>query len=206
MDPAQILTAVASRPMLGEVANGDAAVIAWHCDVCRLVVIDGLGHGPQAAEAAEQAVRTCAALPSLGPADLLEACHRGLHGSRGAAITFAWIDAAAARLTLAGVGNVEARLRQAGREQRFSPDRGIAGVALPRIRPVEMGLEDEWLFMIHTDGVQARLRLPDTPQLFSTPPQRLADDLLCEWARPTDDATIAIASCSPKARAMFSPV
>src|SRR4051794_33137377 len=106
--------AIASRPVPGESANGDGYLVSWHDGCCRLIVIDGLGHGGPAAEATEAARAVLSARPELEPVAALEACHRALAGTRGAAMAAAWLDIERGRLSYAGIGNVEARVWQDG--------------------------------------------------------------------------------------------
>src|SRR6202035_815002 len=100
-----------------EVANGDAWRIDWVAGTCRIAVIDGLGHGPQAAAAAEAALNTLGEYPAFAPSAALEACHTALHSTRGAAISIARIDSAARELTYAGVGNGDGHLLRGGPQE-----------------------------------------------------------------------------------------
>jgi hypothetical protein len=194
MDLARLLIGGASRPRPGELANGDAWTVNWRGPICRLVLVDGLGHGPEAAYAAEQACALYDELPDIDAASLFAACHQRLRGTRGAAISLARIDTANERLTLAGVGNVDARLSHPNRDSRFSPNRGIVGVILPKIQPLELPLRPGWLLLVYSDGIQSRVTLPEncTPDHL---PGDIAATLLERWARPTDDATVVVARC-----------
>jgi len=184
--------AVAAHAHPGETLSGDAWRVDWHKGVCRLAVVDGLGHGPAAAAAATAATTALATDPSLDPMEAVQACHSALSGTRGAALLVAAIDLAAQRLTIAGAGNVEARLWQGGRGQHLVTDRGIVGAVIPRVRPIEVELEDVWLLLIHSDGVRNRLDV-DCPILSSMEAQSIADVVLNEWSRGTDDATVLVA-------------
>jgi serine phosphatase RsbU (regulator of sigma subunit) len=188
-----LTVAGASRPYPGETANGDAWTVDWHAGACRIAVIDGLGHGPQAAAAAQLAVATLAARPGLPPVEALRACHSALQGSRGAAISVACVDAARGRLIYAGVGNVEARLRVGRTWQRLIAYRGVVGMTLPNVRAFEFELDAAWLLLLHSDGVSARFDPDALGAATRRAPQALADDILREWGRATDDATVVAA-------------
>jgi hypothetical protein len=188
-----IVVAGATRPCLGETANGDAWQVDWRDNVCRIAVIDALGHGPAAAEVASQARRALSDAQSFAPGDSLRACHGALAGGRGAAVSVVQIDPASGQLVFAGIGNVEGILWTPGREQRLSPDRGIVGSASRTLHPLSVPLGASWLLLMHTDGVSARFRLAD---LLSAPPsdaQVLAATVLANWSRPRDDATVVVA-------------
>src|ERR1044071_4727239 len=97
-----IVVSVASRPYPGERVNGDAHAVHWTGAAageggnghgrCRIAVIDGLGHGPEAAAAAACAVSFLDEHPDLDPAEALRRSHVAMMGTRGAAISIARLD------------------------------------------------------------------------------------------------------------------
>src|SRR5690348_888551 len=125
MDSEMIRVVIAARPYPGEQVSGDLCSIQPGTGAYRIALIDGLGHGGDAAVAARAADEALATHPDLTALDALMACHRALSGTRGAAITIASVDLERAQLTYAGVGNVEGRLWQQNREQRLMVHRGI---------------------------------------------------------------------------------
>jgi hypothetical protein len=126
----------AARPHPHETISGDGWGAVWSAPhICRIAVIDGLGHGPEAAQAAQTALDLLATHPDLAADAAMRACHRALVGTRGAAVSIVLLDLQIGTLTCAGVGNVDARLWQPGREQRLMIQRGIVGANLPTIRP-----------------------------------------------------------------------
>jgi serine phosphatase RsbU (regulator of sigma subunit) len=187
-----VAVAVAARPYPGETVSGDAWQVDWHGSVCRIALVDGLGHGSRAAAAALAAVAALAAEPALNPVDAVHRCHNALKDTRGAALLVASIDVRRGQLIVAGAGNVEARLYQDGGAKHLMTDRGIVGSALPRVRPVEMALAPEWLLLMHTDGIKRRF---EAQSQFEAAPDgdRLAQAILKEWGRATDDATVLVA-------------
>jgi serine phosphatase RsbU (regulator of sigma subunit) len=182
----------ASRPFPGESVNGDAWTVDRHGSTWRIAVIDGLGHGPAAASAAGIAVATLEARPDLAPIAALEACHDAMVGTRGAAISVAAIDLERARLTYAGIGNVEARLWLGGGVQRLVPYRGIVGGQRWRVRDFEHALTVGWRLLIHTDGVRSRLPDAVVGEHAGHDLAALAGLVLADWARETDDATVVV--------------
>jgi serine phosphatase RsbU (regulator of sigma subunit) len=187
-----VAVAIAARPYPGETVSGDAWQVDWDGDICRIAVVDGLGHGPQAAAAARAATTELAAHPGRDPAAAVQGCHEALSDTRGAALLVARVDLRVGQLTIAGVGNVEAQLWQHGRTQHLMSDRGIVGSVLPRIRPIVLTLAADWLLLIYTDGIRNRF---DLGAVRETAADGLgcAEALLDGWSRPTDDATVLIA-------------
>ncbi len=193
MAPQTIAVGQAGRAYPGESVSGDSWAVDWDNGLCRIAVIDGLGHGPPAAEAARAAREALAEFPGLPPIEALQVCHRALAGSRGAAIWIARIDPGAAQLTYAGVGNVEARLWQENQERRLVSYRGIVGALMPKLKYFECTLGQDWLLLIHTDGVSARFELAALPELSSRNPHTIAEALVHQKGRQTDDATVVVA-------------
>jgi serine phosphatase RsbU (regulator of sigma subunit) len=192
MAPDQLIVCAASQTYPGETANGDAWQADWHEGSCRISVIDGLGHGPQAAAASLAALETLRLHPELSPRDALTACHTALFSTRGAAMSIATIDTACELLVYAGIGNVDAHLLRRGQQERLVAYRGIVGAALPRIHDFRFSLERQWLLLMHTDGIRSRFRLEDLPPALHANPQQLAETILSDWGRPSDDATIVV--------------
>ncbi len=205
-----IVTAGVSRSHPHETANGDGWAAFHHAHGCRIVVVDGLGHGPIAELPARAALDAVRASLDSDLLDALRRCHDALTGTRGAAVSVADVDLPGRRLVYAGIGNVEARLWQAAtpsRTERPIVYRGIVGSSMPRLRAFEFPLDGDrrdWRLLIHTDGVSSRFDLQDTAGAFDeaflrdAPPEAalhaLAEETLSRWGRSTDDATVVVAA------------
>ncbi|HEX3723079.1 MAG TPA: SpoIIE family protein phosphatase [Nitrolancea sp.] len=189
MDSNSLTIVGASRPHPNETSNGDGWVVHRLGDIYRLTVIDGLGHGPAAAAATGAALARLETAVTVDPAEVLRVCHDALSGTRGAVMLVACINPSVGQLRFAGVGNVEARLRQNGDENRLVSYRGIVGVILPTIRTFEFELSPDWLLVVHTDGIASRFDLAaelDGEIVSADWAQRFLE----RWARLTDDATV----------------
>jgi phosphoserine phosphatase RsbX len=174
--------------MDGEERSGDLAVFCPTAAGGLVGVIDGLGHGPEAADAAE----TCAGVVrdnADAPAqELLELCHAALLDSRGVVMTIAWFDLDRGALSWTGVGNVDARLVRAGpalHEEVALVFGGVLGYRLPKIRPATMALGRGDVLVMITDGVDGAI----SPALAGGGgAQALADRIFAMHGRGTDDA------------------
>ncbi|MBI3969043.1 MAG: SpoIIE family protein phosphatase [Chloroflexi bacterium] len=184
---------VATRPYPGECVSGDDWLIDIYEGICRLTVLDALGHGPAAAAVAQIAKEAIAARPDLDPMETLRVGHGALTGTRGAAISVATLDPTAGRLTFAGISNVEGSVFLAGRQERLITYRGIVGSASRTVRPFDHSLVADWLLIVHTDGVSNRFDLDQLAGVDRHDVQALADAILARWARKTDDATVLVA-------------
>ena len=188
-----ITIGVASRPYPSEIVNGDAHAIHQSDGICRIAVIDGLGHGVEAAAASARAVAVLDAHPELDPAEALRRCHTALVGTRGAAISVARLDLTRGEMVYAGIGNVEAHLWQGGKHERLIAYRGIIGSAMRTVRPFTMPLAEEWTLLMHSDGVSARADLHALNAPTPWDPPALAQAVLDTYGRQHDDALAVVA-------------
>lgn len=106
--PAPIYVAVAMRAAEGESVCGDAYALIPTGNGIVLAVVDGVGHGPGAAEAANVALGAMEQRATVSPfaslPELLEAAHQASHRGRGAVAGLARITPDG--ISWAGVGNV----------------------------------------------------------------------------------------------------
>jgi hypothetical protein len=162
-------------------------------DSIRVAVIDALGHGPEAHRVASAAMAALESHPDLGSAEALQQCHRALRGSRGAAISVARVSGPPGRrrLSFGGIGNVEAMSVSDGVVERPICYRGIVGVSPRTPRSFELSLADPWVLVVYSDGIRARFTVDDL-QGATENPQAVADRLLADWARESDDASVLV--------------
>ena len=179
-----------SRPHPHETENGDRWLTIPHRHGHRVIVIDGAGHGPEAARVAELVVETIRSCDERDIAELLRLCHERLRGTRGAVMSVA--DLIDDTLTFAGVGNVDGVLVDAHGTRRFLPDRGMLGAALPGARPVSIQLTDPWAFVLHSDGVSDKFGASVAIYRIADDPDRFLRETVEAWARSSDDATLVV--------------
>lgn len=200
-EPAFLQSGAAGRPAPGELESGDLCLVKPLWDGAMLAVIDGLGHGPEAASAAFKArdsVRECAGEPLEV---IFDHCHKALKGTRGAVMTLVRINAAQETLTWMGVGNVEGRIWRASPEdsliRQAPPLRGgVVGHALPRFRPSTLPLLRGDLIILSTDGLSTifheEFRLRGTVQ-------QIADNILqTHWTAKDDGLVLVVRYLGPR--------
>jgi len=182
---------VVTRPHPAYQANGDAYIIERRGESVLVGIVDGLGHGPDAAAASQRAVEVLSGDNGTNLADLLRRCHHALHHSRGAAMALARIDLDQGRLTYGGVGNIEERLIGTTTTRLISYN-GIVGSILPHFQLFEFSFQPDDLVLMHSDGISARFDLKHYPQVRTQPVQLIAEAIARDWSRPHDDATIIV--------------
>jgi phosphoserine phosphatase RsbX len=189
--------AAKSRPRPGENVCGDRLLAVDVNGTGALIgVLDGLGHGADAAEAANCGVEVLRNARSEPLDVLVQRCHRALSGTRGAAMTLARIDFQADMLSWVGIGNVAADLvakHPAGVEVRSSARLagGIVGYRIPEVlTPQEVPIRPGDLLVIASDGI-VEDHLDDID--FSAPALVIADQILHSHAKDNDDALVLAA-------------
>ena len=193
--PPSIVWGVAHRALPGESESGDLHTVVPHANGVLIAVIDGLGHGPEAAAAARIAAARLQQSPDEPPAELVQHCHRALLRTRGAVMSLASIDANAGRMTWIGVGNVDGTLYRADRAARprresLSLRGGVVGYQLPSLRPATLPITPGDTLVLATDGVSSAFH-NEWP--FGRVPQAAADDIVARHGKDTDDALVLIA-------------
>lgn len=190
--PASLDRGIAGVALEGQTRSGDLAVFVPTSVGGLTCVIDGLGHGPDAADAAERCAQVVRANPELGARELLSACHEALLQTRGVVMTAAWFDLERSELSWAGVGNVDARLVRSGPQQREDVALvfgGVLGYRMPRVRAATMPLERGDLLVMITDGIEGAI----SPALSSGGTvQAIADRILATHGKGTDDALAVV--------------
>jgi hypothetical protein len=176
----------------GEDVCGDAWSISTAGDVRTLLVVDGLGHGPDAAEAAVEAVRLFHRYNGHTVTNLLDYIHGGLRATRGAAVSVARFDPATKNVNFSGIGNVAGVIITAGETKRMVSMAGTAGFNTRKIRAFDYPFA-QGLIILHSDGLASSWTVDRYPNLAALHPSLIAAILYRDFTRGRDDATVLVA-------------
>jgi phosphoserine phosphatase RsbX len=151
---------LAARCRRGESTSGDRGVVALVPNGALVAGIDGVGHGSEAAHAAGTAAEVVRSSPTADLAHLVKRCHAALRGTRGAAITLAFISAHKSSITWLGVGNVEGRVLSTDPGERrpkasLGLGRGVPGHELPPVSAATVDVRPGDVLLLATDGIAA---------------------------------------------------
>ncbi len=189
--------AVASVAMPGQAVSGDRELVCVFESGALLAVADGLGHGPEAASAAGEAMASLSARPRDSLEVLLARCHEALRGTRGVVLSLASLDARADTLTWLAIGNVEGLLLRAGggreppMKEWIVARGGVVGFNLPKMQPVTLAIRPGDRLLFATDGIRdgfvARAELGGSCR-------ETAEQIVAGFAKGTDDALVLVAT------------
>ena len=190
---------VAGLPLSSESDSGDLCAV-WSPAVGALIaVVDGSGHGAEAAAAAQLARGVIDHHPRESPVALMLRCHERLRGTRGAAMTLASLNLLDRTMTWLGIGNVEAVLchtplmaaEETPPTERVLLRPGVIGYRLPpRLQAEVLPLKHLDTLIMATDGVR-----PEFAEecALSGEPKVVAARLLANYGSQRDDALVVVA-------------
>ncbi|WP_282782929.1 MULTISPECIES: SpoIIE family protein phosphatase [unclassified Nocardia] len=188
--------AVAGRALPGQRVSGDRSVILdAGGDSVLFAVMDGLGHGAAAADAADRAAQVLSENRAEPLDVLMLLCHRAMADTRGAAVSLALLDAGE-KVQWLGVGNVESRIiaaapgKPAIRAAALLVG-GIVGYLLPpNLQAQTVAVRPGDLLLMSTDGI-----VPDYADGIdlAKPTADITAEILAKHAKDTDDALVLAA-------------
>ena len=169
--------AMAKRSYQGNPHCGDGYASWEHDGIITLCIIDGLGHGVRAEEAAQAAERYVGAHLAEPLSEIFSGCDADIRHSRGVVMGIAVVDENQGTITYREVGNTSAR---------------IIGGGYKTLNIWPTGLTPSHVFIMHTDGITQSLDVSGYTDLHKQDLTKPADTILDDWGRDTDDAAIVI--------------
>ncbi|MGE5624321.1 MAG: SpoIIE family protein phosphatase [Bacillota bacterium] len=191
IDKKVIESASAVFTLPGQSESGDRHVILHLPHGALVAVIDGLGHGSEAAAAAQRAVVN---IEQYAEGDsliaLVKRCHAALVGTRGAVMNLAAFDTREDTLTWLGIGNVEGRIllrttNPGYAQQGLLLRPGVVGQKLPRLQTSVTRVQRGDMVIFATDGID-----PDFVEGVHTgdSTQEIAERIVTRYCKKNDDA------------------
>jgi negative regulator of sigma-B (phosphoserine phosphatase) len=184
---------IVHRPKSGRNISGDAYLIKEGEEATLVCLVDGLGSGEAAAEAAQAAIRCVEVNSTLPLSDIMAKCHQALRGTRGAVMALLHVSFAESVMAFVGVGNIGIHVRSTALIKPISRN-GIVGYRLPSLREFTYPYTPGDLFVLHTDGISSRLTLDDalwTEEAQDV--QTLANAIAQHFGKENDDVTVLVA-------------
>ena len=179
-------------PIAGETRCGDAWEHQEQMGRRLIIVADGLGHGGDASDAANEALEAFRANQHRSPKDIIEAAHARLQKTRGAAVAVAEIDFERRLVRYSGVGNIAGAIVANGKSRNMISHNGIVGHLSQRIQELSFPWQPDAFLIMHSDGINTRWNLDHYPGLQNKPAALIAAVLYRDFKRGRDDATVVV--------------
>ncbi len=194
-NPALLEWGLASAALAGQADSGDRALVQPFPGGVLVAAIDGVGHGGEAAVAAEAALTVLRQHAPQPIEVLLRLCHESLKHTRGAVMSLAVFHERGNEMSWLGVGNVEGVLvrprNYAGRPvENVLLMSGLVGFHLPLLRPSITPVVPGDLLIFATDGIRPDFSRDTAP---NETPQRIAERICAKHSKGTDDALVLVA-------------
>lgn len=190
----RVVAGAVNVPVRGERESGDGWDMSGNSSRTQILVVDGLGHGPMAADAARMMIAAFRADAGRAPVFILERAHAAMRASRGAAVAIADIDIHARQVRYVGVGNISGTIVVPGsRNTNMVSHNGTIGMEARRIHEFAYAWPTGALLVMHSDGIATHWSLDSYPGLTRRNPGLIAAVIYRDFKRERDDVTVVVA-------------
>jgi len=182
----------------GQTFSGDQYVVCEIPEGALIGVVDGLGHGEEAAAAALTATAFLKQNATSDLVSLIRACHDRLKPTRGAVMSLAFFNSLENKLSWIGVGNVEGVVLGFNGEKHCKTllmRSGVVGQQLPGLQVATIEVQTGDTLILATDGI--REGFVSTIHNDASP-KDLAERILSRHSKGSDDALVLVARYEKK--------
>jgi anti-sigma regulatory factor (Ser/Thr protein kinase) len=181
---------IISLPKQEEKVSGDDWSFFFNGSKKSYLVVDGLGHGLRAAEAAKRAVEVFQMNADQNPAEILNSIHGGLRSTRGAAAAISEVDLRKRIVTYAGVGNINSAIITANNSRGLVSHNGTLGHEVHRMNEYVYEFPEGAALLMHSDGLGSQWNMNKYPGLLSRHPSLITSVLYRDFNKERDDVTV----------------
>lgn len=185
-------------PIDSEEVSGDGWAVEESRGRTVLMLVDGIGHGLPASDAARTAETVFRERSTLGSQDLVEYIHRSLSHTRGAAVAVAEVAHAKNLVNYSGVGNITGIIYTGENSRNMVSMNGTAGGEVRKIQEfsypfVPFVHHRHSLILMHSDGIATIPGLDRYPGIENRHPALIAGIVYRDFRRGRDDASVLVA-------------
>jgi serine/threonine protein phosphatase PrpC len=177
----------------GQYCSGDQYLVTATPEGALIAVVDGLGHGEEAAAAALTAISVLEQNATMNIVSLIQYCHERLRSTRGVVMSVASFNRHDRVFSWIGIGNVHGLFMSNNgppARETLLLRAGVVGHQLPRLQASMLPLEPGDTLILNTDGV--RNSYCDGVVLAGSP-RELAERILMQHSTGTDEAMVLVA-------------
>ncbi len=190
--PSRFTVGAISVALAGEPICGDSWTASVSPRGARVAVADGLGHGPDAAQASLNAMRSVEMSPGQPGTMVVANAHRSIASTRGAAMSLCDIDTEAGLARFVGVGNVAGAIVRGGQILSMVSHNGTVGHQLLKTQEFTYPWTKDSILIMHSDGLTSRWNLDHGPGLAMRHPSVIAAVLHRDFVRGRDDVCVVV--------------
>lgn len=186
-----IRSLVVAKP--GETLSGDGGISLKTPDHFKLLVADGLGHGPEAHKAIIEARNAFKLCPSNDPVEIIRFIHQAIKKTRGAVGTVVVYDFKQKLWKIAGVGNITTGMMNYQNVRNLMSYNGIIGHNIPNtMSSQEISSAEFHQITLCSDGLKTRWDSTRYPGIYKYDLSFLAAALYKDYGRRTDDMSVVV--------------
>lgn len=183
---------VVAKP--SEVTSGDGFYFKTTNQYVKLLVADGLGHGPEANKAVNEAVKVFKQCPHHSPTEIIRYIHPEVRKTRGLVGTVVVFDLENRQIEIAGVGNISAKLLGGVVQKAHLAYNGIIGHNIPNTMNDQVAaFADFNQLILCSDGIRSRWEPGKLPGISRADASIQAAAIYKDFGRQTDDMSVVIA-------------
>lgn len=190
--PVNIRPLIIMKP--GETTSGDGFYYKVGEGYVKLLVADGLGHGPEANKAVNEAVASFKQCPFDSPSEIIRFLHRDIRKTRGIVGTVVIYDIKNKIFKIAGVGNIATKLfGRMNNSKTILAYNGIIGHNIPNtMNDQQMSFADYQQMIFCSDGIKTRWDVNRYTGINRCDSTIMAAAIYKDFARQTDDMSVII--------------
>ncbi|RZK78525.1 MAG: serine/threonine protein kinase [Pedobacter sp.] len=179
----------------GEKTSGDGFVFKKTDKYVKMMLADGLGHGPEANKAVNEAAKAFKVFPDFSPTETLRFIHQDIKKTRGAVINILGYNFEDRTWNSTGIGNIFLRMiGPAGSFKNHMSYNGIVGHNIPNtMNEQTYSVEQYNLVILCSDGIKTRIEQSRYPMMYKYDLAVFAAAIYKDHARRNDDMSVIIA-------------
>lgn len=178
----------------GETVSGDGSSYKLNERYLKIMEMDGLGHGPEANEAVNEAIKAFQRCIFDTPVEIITYLHEAIKKTRGGVGAVAVYDFQLKRWLIAGVGNISIKMINAVEIKNMMSYNGTIGHNIPdQMQNQEVKSENFKQIVLCSDGIKPRWDLNKYPGIHRYDPSIIAAAIYKDHAGHTDDMSVVIA-------------
>jgi len=177
----------------GEQVCGDGYEVVRTDQETRIFVGDGLGHGPHAHTAVQEAIAAFRLCTSPSAVEVLRFIHQQVKKTRGLVASVAILNHETKKWSICGIGNISTRLHQGLQYKNYMSHNGIVGMNIPNtMHDFTAEANHFQTIVMCSDGIRTRWELSKYNGLLKYDAGIIASVLFKEHARRNDDMTVLV--------------